>query len=98
VVKNVFVFASSILKCISQNRHRAEVSRFVHLTRERKDRVGAPRGKEDRLARLDVCKYRRVIGNMWQRNAFIGEQCQRAAEITIDEACSRRLYRLVEIL
>src|SRR5579883_3555418 len=46
VIEDVVVIAAGVLKCIGQNRHRAKVTRFVHLTRESNGGVGAPGGRE----------------------------------------------------
>ena len=49
VLEKLFVRAPCILERIGQDRHRAEIARLVHLTRQREGSVGAPcRSKCDR--------------------------------------------------
>ena len=63
VVQHFLVIAPGVLKCIRQDRHRAEVARVVHLTRESENCVGAPgrgEGEGAKRAAEDVAEKRNL--------------------------------------
>src|SRR5262245_53900998 len=64
VVEHLVIVAASVLKCIRENRHGAELSRLVHLFREGNGGVCAPRwGERDRVEGVaeDVTQYRCLV-------------------------------------
>src|SRR5215207_5730262 len=59
--------APGVLERVREDRHRAEVARLVHLTRQRHRGVRSPRrGEPDRPKRIaeDVAEYDRLFGTV----------------------------------
>src|SRR5262245_41835145 len=76
VVEDVVAGAARVLERVGQYRHRGEVTRLVHLSRQRHRRARAPRGVERRRTERVAVNLPKEVGPSGGVSsvAYIGEQ------------------------